>query len=161
MHLKCAVAVLLVALPIVVNADESRQVGGSLYEQENGRWYQLHADGVRWQVRPGVLPCDSIPPFRRPGPALRYETDVPSMRPVAMGEDQKVRADITATVKGWLAKPVEQLRSCGWGPRGARCGTVELKSDALEFGNRAPDNVLLPEPLRRARVEQVNGPRSG
>jgi hypothetical protein len=68
------------------------------------------------------------------GPSLEYESAVPSVRPIAMGEDQNVQADITDIVKGWLASPSSNYGLVIGALAGPEVATVSLKSDALAAG---------------------------
>lgn len=66
------------------------------------------------------------------GQTLEYETDVPSVRPVSMGENQTVRVDITDIVKGWLVDPSSNHGLVIGALAGPEVGTVSLKSDAID-----------------------------
>lgn len=66
------------------------------------------------------------------GPSLEYKSEVPSVRPVAMGEREKVRADITDIVKGWLADPSSNHGLVIGALAGPEVATVALKGDAFD-----------------------------
>jgi hypothetical protein len=68
------------------------------------------------------------------GPSLEYESDVPSVRPIAMGDEQKVRADITDIVKGWLADPSGNHGLVIGALDGPDVARVSIKSDGLAPG---------------------------
>ena len=68
------------------------------------------------------------------GPSLKYDSDLPSVTPVAMGQDRKVRADITDIVRGWLTSPPTNHGLVIGALAGPDVGRVELRNNALSAG---------------------------
>jgi hypothetical protein len=65
---------------------------------------------------------------------LRYLSDVPSVRPISLGENRPVRADITDIVRGWLANPSTHHGLVVGALTGPEVGTVELQDAVLGSG---------------------------
>jgi hypothetical protein len=65
------------------------------------------------------------------GANLKYESDVSSVRPVSLGESQKVRVDVTDVVKGWLANPSRNHGVVIGSLTGPSVGAVSLSDTAL------------------------------
>ncbi|HET6349757.1 MAG TPA: hypothetical protein VFH88_11805 [Candidatus Krumholzibacteria bacterium] len=62
------------------------------------------------------------------GSSLQYKTDVPSVRPIVMGQGQKVQLDVTDVVKGWIANPSSNHGLVIGTPAGLDVAAVTLKS---------------------------------
>lgn len=88
------------------------------------------------QAVEGATPILSVLPLTEAFAAtkLSYTSNVPSVRPVSMGEGQKVRFDITETVRGWIAHPVTNHGLVIGALSGPPVGTASLKDSALGEG---------------------------
>jgi hypothetical protein len=75
----------------------------------------------------GVFPLTAEPT----GATLQYESDIPSVHPIAMGEDRRVRVDITGIVNGWIANPSSNHGLVIGALTGPDVGTVSLASAGL------------------------------
>jgi hypothetical protein len=84
----------------------------------------------------GAAPFVSVCPLKEQftGSSPKFEAKVSSMRPVPMGENQKVRADVTDIVKAWIANPTGNHGIVIGTLTGPKVGTVALKSEALAAG---------------------------
>lgn len=88
------------------------------------------------QAVEGATPMLSVFPLTEgfTGTRLSFTSNVPSVKPVAIGEGQKVRFDITETVKGWLAHPATNHGLVVGTLSGPPVGTASLKDSALGEG---------------------------
>jgi hypothetical protein len=60
-----------------------------------------------------------------------YAAEVPSVRPVAVGENRTLTLDITSIVKGWIADPTTNHGLVIGTLSGPAIGTISLKSETL------------------------------
>jgi hypothetical protein len=81
----------------------------------------------------GVYPLTEVLSDGEP----EFNASVPSVRSVAMGEGQRVLADITEIVRGWIETPSSNHGLVIGSLTGPKVGIVTLESDGVAAGTTA------------------------